>query len=691
MKIFIHRIMEYLSPLQKIFLISGTVILIALLFPERKYVEYQFKEGSFWKYENLLAPFNFAILKSEEALEGEYREIRENPALYYRENQEIAKDIQTEYRTNFDKAYSFIAGDNELKKQQLQKKSEEWIESIYKRGIVDESQIDSGIVLGNQQIIVVKEDHSEQHHFNEYYTLEDAKRFIQNKLAAGSAIDSIFIEEQLIPLVKANYILDKERVEDELNIRMSHVSKTAGMISSGELIISKGELITPEKYLVLLSLETENIIKFDSNYSKTNRLIGKLLLIAIAFLGLFLFLKLIRHPIVESTKAIALMLSIILLMVAFTALIYRINDTYLLLAPLCLGPIIIRVFFDTKTALYIHVITVFIIGSLIPSGFEFMYYQMIAGLFAIVSLRSIQRRASFFRASLVIFLVYSLVYIAQTLIDDTHLRNIGYLPFVILLMNAFITMLAYPMIYMIEKLFGLISEVALLELSGTSTPALRDLAAKAPGTFQHSMQVANIAEDLINELGGNANLARVGALYHDIGKMNSAMYFIENQLTDFNPHDELSNDESSSVILGHVADGVQLGHKYKLPEIIIDFIRTHHGTTKTGYFYAKQLREYPDQIIDEEDYTYKGPKPYSRETAVVMLVDSVEAATKSMKSHSEEDINSLIDQVIDGKIRDNQLSNCNITFHDVDKIKQFLKKKMKSIYHVRIEYPVNKN
>ena len=685
MKKIVQKMIEYISPVQKIILVATSIILIAFLFPERKYTEYQFKEGSYWRYDDLIAPFNFAVSKSKEALQKEYDDVHQNPVLFFTKCPDVAKNEKANYKTNFDKAYSFVAGANNITKEFLLKKSLEWIDAVYKRGIIDDTSH-----TGNLQVIILHNDYGEQRNINEFYTAEDVKRFIRIKLADLSTADSVFLETQLMPVFRPNFILDKERTKQELDIRLAHISTTSGMIPAGELIISREELITPEKYLALASFQNENKTKFDSNYSTVIRVIGKLLMLTIALLGLFLFLRLIRHPIIESTKSIALILLMILLMVSITALIYKINDAYLLLAPLCLGPIIVRVFFDTKAALYVHVITIFIIGSLIPNGFEFMYYQMIAGLFAIVSMRSIQKRAGFFRASLVVFVVYSLTYLALTLMNDTNLKNLDYTQFLILLFNAFLTMLAYPMIYMIEKLFGMVSEVSLLELSSTNTPALRDLAAKAPGTFQHSVQVANIAEDLINELGGNASLVRVGALYHDIGKMNAAMYFTENQLTDFNPHNELTYEESASVILNHVPDGVQLGHKYKLPEVIVDFIRTHHGTTRTGYFYVKQKEAFPNQEIDDADFTYKGPKPYSRENAVVMLVDSVEAATKSMESHSEEDINTMIERVIDSKIRENQLSNCNITFHDVNKIKQFLKKKMKSIYHVRIEYPVNK-
>jgi putative nucleotidyltransferase with HDIG domain len=248
--------------------------------------------------------------------------------------------------------------------------------------------------------------------------------------------------------------------------------------------------------------------------------------------------------------------------------------------------------------------------------------------------------------------------------------------------------MAFPLTYLFEKLFGFVSVLTLLEISSTNTKALRDLSNKAPGTFQHSVQVANIAEDMINEIGGDSLLARVGALYHDIGKMYMPLGFTENQASGFNPHTEFTNEESASVIIAHVRHGVEMAKKYHLPDSVIDFIRTHHGTTKTGYFYNKQLIDHPGEPVDEALFSYKGPKPFSRETAVVMLVDSVEAAVKSLKVHNRETINDLVDKIVESKVRENQFSNCNITFADIDTIKRILKDKMMSIYHVRVAYPV---
>ncbi|MBO4740781.1 MAG: HDIG domain-containing protein, partial [Bacteroidales bacterium] len=340
-------------------------------------------------------------------------------------------------------------------------------------------------------------------------------------------------------------------------------------------------------------------------------------------------------------------------------------------------------------ALYIHLVNTLILASWVPNSYEFIYYQIIAGMVSIISVKNFEQRSKFFIVSLSIFATYSLVYVAGLLSQDTNLENINGTRFLIFFMNAMLTLLAYPLIYIFEKVFGFVTKLTLIELSSTTNKALRDLADKAPGTFQHSVQVANISEDLIHEIGGNALLAKVGALYHDIGKTESPQFFTENQSSDFNPLNDFSNIESAHIIIKHVTDGVQLAQKkYRLPEVIVDFIRTHHGTSKVGYFYNKQLNENGGNPVDEADFMYHGPRPYSRETAVVMLVDSVEAAIKSLKVHNEENISKIIDSIIDTKIADNQLSNCDITFRDIDKIKQLLKKRMVSIYHVRVEYPV---
>ena len=412
------------------------------------------------------------------------------------------------------------------------------------------------------------------------------------------------------------------------------------------------------------------------------------MLCIISFIALYMFLKNTRHPILEDNRKVTFVMVLVLLASAATALVTSQRPEMVLLVPLCIVPIMVRVFFDMRVALYVHIITIVILANMVPNPFEFIFYQLIAGMMSIVTVRNFESRSKFFLVSGVIFLSYALIYTFGVLSQESTLEGITVERYLVFFLNALITLLAYPLIYIFERVFGLTTNLTLMELSSTNTPALRELSRHAPGTFQHSMQVANICEDLINEIGGNSLLAKVGALYHDIGKVESPLFFTENQSGGYNPHDELDYRESAAIIIQHVHSGLELAKKYHLPVSVQDFIRTHHGTTMTGYFYAKQRNEHPDEPINSADFQYPGPTPFSRETAVVMIVDSVEAACKSLPNHDSEAINQLVDRIVDSKISQNQLQNCDLTFGDITRLKTMLKAKMLSIYHARISYPV---
>ena len=401
-----------------------------------------------------------------------------------------------------------------------------------------------------------------------------------------------------------------------------------------------------------------------------------------------MFLKNTRHPVLEDNRKVIFVMLLVLLMSALTALVTNQSPELVLIVPLCIVPIMMRVFFDMRVALYVHVTTIIILANMVPNPFEFIFYQLIAGMMSIVTVRNFENRSKFFLVSGAIFLSYSLIYTFGVLSQESNLQGITAGRYMVFFLNALLTLLAYPLIYLFERAFGITTNLTLMELSSTNTPALRELSRNAPGTFQHAMQVANISEDLINEIGGNALLAKVGALYHDIGKLSSPLFFTENQNGSFNPHDELDYTESAAIIIQHVRSGLELAKKYHLPASVQDFIRTHHGTTMTGYFYAKQMNEHPDEPINPQDFQYPGPTPFSRETAVVMIVDSVEAACKSLPNHNSETINALVDRIIDSKISQNQLQNCDLTFGDITRVRAMLKSKMLSIYHARISYPV---
>ena len=503
-------------------------------------------------------------------------------------------------------------------------------------------------------------------------------------------INTIDITNRLLrdSILVPNIIYDANRTQLELDSRISQLTTSAGVVKQGQRIVAKGETVSAETARIIASLERENDNLFLQNYHPLGRYAGQLMLCIIAFIALYMFLKNTRHPILDDNRRVTFVMVLVLLMSALTALVSNQSPDLVLIVPLCIVPIMMRVFFDMRVALYVHVTTIIILANMVPNPFEFIFYQLIAGMMSIVTVRNFENRSKFFLVSGVIFLSYALIYTFGVLSQESTLNGITAGRYLVFFFNALLTLLSYPLIYLFERAFGLTTNLTLMELSSTNNPALRELSRNAPGTFQHAMQVANISEDLINEIGGNALLAKVGALYHDIGKVEAPLYFTENQNGGFNPHDELDNRESASIIIQHVRSGLELAKKYHLPPSVQDFIRTHHGTTVTGYFYAKQVNEHPDEPLNIADFQYPGPTPYSRETAVVMIVDSVEAACKSLKDHDSQSINQLVDRIVDSKISQNQLENCNLTFGDITRIRKMLKTKMLSIYHARISYPV---
>lgn len=672
MKKILYWLLTNFSLVYKVLAVLLVSFLILLVFPNQKKSDYDFVAGGFWNSEDLYAPFDFAVQKSQEEIDRDIATAKSDALLFFYFDSVVYSKVENQL-LNMDWTLTNYQR-NELLRL---------VGRIYSRGYL---QLPDKVDV-NRTIVLLKGNVGTTREYNDFYSKAQINDLLHEQLEGYGKSDSLRIY-LLNNVLQPNIVFDDIRTKLEEDSRLSQISSASGMVSMGQLIISKGEYITPEKANVLKSLEGEKKTRFDVNYSVLNRNIGLYLLIIIAFTALFLFLALIKHPLLTDNKKVTFVLFIIFLMCFMVAMLLRINPDLVMLAPLCLAPILVRVFFDMRVALYIHLVIIIIIASFVPNSFEFIFYQLIAGMMSIISVKNFEHRSNFFVVSLIVFLTYSAIYVAGVLSQDTTLENVNVNRFLIFFCNALLLLMAFPFTYLFEKIFAFVSVLTLLEISSTNTKALRDLSNKAPGTFQHSVQVANIAEDMINEIGGDSLLARVGALYHDIGKMYAPLYFTENQTSGFNPHAELESENSASIIIAHVRNGVEMAKKYHLPEGVIDFIRTHHGTTKTGYFYNRYIIEHPDEPVDEALFAYNGPKPYSRETAVVMLVDSVEAAVRSLNTHDKESISSLIDRIVEGKIRDNQFSNCNITFRDIDTIKRILKDKMLSIYHVRIAYPV---
>ena len=661
MKKVLTAIVKHLSLIYKIVLMLATAVVIVVLFPHTHHGEhYDYKVGAVWRGNDLVAPYDFAVMRTPDELEQQQDAERQKAILYYR----IDSSAHATALERLERKGRQLSGAE-------QRRLHRQIDSIYRIGYIELPK--QAGRLGEQPLVVLHGNVGSMHRSREYISADD--------LDAGLLRDSL-----LVP----SLVLDEARTALELDSRLSQISHTSQMVMAGDHIIGKGEEVTEEKAQIIAALEAENDRRFSDSYSVWGQMWGQLLLAIIAFVALYMFLKNTRHPILDDNRKVLFVMLIIVLMSAVVALVVRGNPEWVLLVPLCIVPILMRVFFDMRVALYIHLTTVIILANLVPNSFEFIFYQLVTGMMSIIAVRNLEQRSQFFVLALVIFLCYSFIYTAGVLSQDTNLLSLSGEKYLIFFLNALLTLMAYPMIYLFEHLLGITSNLTLMELSSTGHPALRELSRRAPGTFQHSVQVANIAEDLVSELGGNALLAKVGALYHDIGKVRNPIYFTENQNGTFNPHDELDYAESAQIITSHVTDGLDLAHRYHLPAEVRDFIRTHHGTTYTGYFYAKERERHPDGNFDITAFRYPGPRPYSRETAVVMIVDTVEAACRSLKQHTKENTDEMIDRLIDSKMQEGQLNNCPLSLKDIALIRKFLKEKMMSIYHVRVEYPTIK-
>jgi hypothetical protein len=493
------------------------------------------------------------------------------------------------------------------------------------------------------------------------------------------------IEALFFDLISPNVTFDDNLYRKSVEDALSKISYTRGTVDEGKLIIAKGEVVEGENLQVLESLKAEYASELWTANNYYYILIGYTVLVALVLMMLFLFLKKYRKEIFDNNTKVTFIFFNILLLVFVTTIVVKYNDTYVFVVPLCILPLILKTFFDARLGLFVHVLTVLILGFVVPNSFEYIFLQIIAGIVTILTVSELYKRANLFVSVGQITLIYIVGYLAFHVIHEGDLRNIGWITLSLFLLNGMITLFVQPLIYIYEKAFGLVSDVSLLELSDTNSKLLKELSNKAPGTFNHSLQVANLAEAAANQIGANAMLVRVGALYHDIGKMNNPTYFTENQITNVNPHDEISPKESAKIIIDHVIKGIELARKNNLPDRIIDFIRAHHGTTLVFYFYKKQKEL--EEEVEKADFRYPGPLPFSKETAILMMADAVEAASKSLKNPTYLIIDEFVEKIISGQMKANQFLNADITFKEIESIKKIFKQKLTNIYHLRVEYP----
>lgn len=692
----INRLFFYLSNqhnlIVRLLIFISSVVLITLSLPREGKFKYEFFKGKEWMHPDYTAPIDFAIKKSEAELKSEIAFVEHHSRNYYQFDDEVLYQKQRTlladlnvFMTKLSPDSSFILDKTSKVNLLIAQKGSEWLQTIYSKGIY---QHPNTLLNADDIVVEVRNNILQEKGVNDYYSNETAVKeialFIYGKNDWKDAQLKLFFETFLSP----NVFYSEKYTNSSRDKAKADISATRGMVSKGELIIEKGEIVTPEKYQLLDSIRSEfeqqlGIMKINKNLV----LLGQIVLFSILMGMLLTFLILLRRDLFEDAIKLSFLFSLIVVEVFIVSVLSKIDSISVYLFPFCILPIIIRAFFDTRLALIVHLLTMIIIGFIVPNPFDFFIIQLLGGMSSIFSIVNLRKRSQLFITITLLFLVYVSCYVSITIVAEGQLSAIKLTQIGWLGASASLSLFSYPIIYIIEKVFGFTSDVSLLELSDSNTPLLRSMALKAPGTFQHSLQVANLAEAAVAKVGGNSLLTRTGALYHDIGKMETARYYIENQLTGVNPHDELGFDESARIIIQHVKNGIQLARKYKLPENVIDFIRTHHGNSRVQYFYYSFLKNYPTAEVDETAFRYPGPIPFSRETAIVMMADAVEATSRSLKDVNSEKIDKMVESIINQQIADNQFINSSITFKDITIIKKIFKKMLMNIYHVRMEYP----
>lgn len=654
---------------------------IVYVFPKEGKFKYEIDNlrGKPWQHENLIAPFDFSIKKSSEELTKERDEVMKNSRLYFRYDTKAYEESIAKFRANLNQVGPSV-------KAQYYNTGKPVLDSVYARGIIQVSE-----VIEKQppdfSVAVVNANVEEERELGSFFTIRTADDYIYNQVARMRNIDKEFLFQSLEGVITHNVFYDDSTTRRVLQQSLENISPTKGGIFNGQIIISKGEIVTQEKYEILQSLKQEYEAQSGGTSNYVTMITGQSIIVFSCLIILLVFLWLFRRDIFLDNTRITFILFLIVLSILIVHFALRIERVDIYMLPFCILPVIVRAFYDTRIALFTHLVTILMASFLAPNRFEFVFIQIVAGIVTIFSIVNMRNRSQVFVAAGIIFIAYSIAYLGITITQEGRFQTVEWKSFIWFGVSAMLTLFSYPLIFIFEKMFGFISDVSLLELSDTNTPLLRELASKAPGTFQHSLQVANLAEEAIYKIGGNALLVRTGALYHDIGKTEMPIYFIENQVTGVNPHEELSFEESASIIINHVIRGIEIAKENNIPEVVIDFIRTHHGTTITSYFYRSFKKNYPDEEIDESKFRYPGPIPYSKETAVLMMADSVEAASRSLKTYDYESVDQLVEQIIDSQIEQDQFVNSDITFRDITIIKKIFKKKLMNIYHVRVEYP----
>jgi len=671
---------RYIIPIIYFVLTAG---LIAYFFPREGKFRYQFYEGKPWRYDLLTAPRDFPIYKTDEDIKAEKDSVRHNFIPFYQMNPEIKGEqiekLQMDFRTNVFPTYV---------NQNYYRYIESQLQQFYNKGILPAGELETLNKEKPGRIYTVINNLSEIKQVRELYSTKSAYEAILNEAPEGIAI-TILQSCNLNNYLTENITYDANTSDKILNDLLQNVSLSTGVVQAGERIVDRGEVVDGKTFKMLNSLKIIHETKSGGNQRQWIIWIGQLILICGILLCCGLYLAIFCPEVFYHKRNI---LFILLCVITF-CLLAEISAKYnisIYIIPFAILPIVVRTFFDSHTALFTHVITVLLSSLAAPFPHEFLIMQLISGIIVIFSLKELSQRSQLFSCSFFVLITYILIYLSLSLYQEGDLTKINWTILVWFGINFILLMFSYILIYVLEKMFGYISSITLVELSNINTPLLKKLSETCPGTFQHSMQVSILACDAGAKVGANTQLIRTGALYHDIGKMINPAFFTENRKGNINPHEKLTFEESAQIIVSHVVEGVKMAEKASIPHAIIDFIRTHHGAGKAKYFYNSFKNAYPDKPVNEDTFSYPGPNPYTKETAILMMADSVEAASRSLTEYTDKTIKELVNKIIDSQIADGLLQNTPLTFNDIGIVKTTFMNKLKSMYHTRIVYPALK-
>ncbi len=661
-------------------LVFLTSFIIIWFLPRNEAKQYAYEIGEPWHYGTLIAKFDFPVYKTDETVQRERDSLLHSFQPYYNYDNSVESVQTAKLRVELAKAGTLPPGFAQALIEKLHQ--------LYQTGIMGTPQYNSFNNDTTSQIRVVFGKDAESRKVSLIYSTMTAYELLLD--------DSYLSKERLLmqrlnmnDYIMPNLILDRNRTETARNDLLSGITPASGMVMAGQKIIGQGDMVDDYNYRVLNSMEKEIDRRQAGKSQITRHFVGNIIYV-IAFMLLFtLYLTLFRRDYFSKPRCVAMLYTFIALFPLCVSLMmehsYFSFSVYVL--PFAMGPIFVRIFLDSRTAFVTHLITVLISACALRYQFDFIIIQTIAGLIAIYSLREVSTRSQIFRTALWVFVATCAMYFALKLMESNGDMRFGRSMYYHFLINGVLLLLAYPLMFVVEKTFGFVSVLTLIELSDTNKGLLRKLSEIAPGTFQHSITVGNLASEIANKIGAKATLARTGALYHDIGKIKNPAFFTENQQGGMNPHDNLTEKESARIIIAHVTDGVKLAEEYNLPVVIRDFILTHHGCGMSKYFYIKYQNEHPNEVVDKSTFTYPGPNPSTREQAILMMADSCEAASHSLKEYTEESIAKLVNQLVDQQVKDGLFSECKITFYDIAVAKQVLIERLKAIYHTRIQYP----